>query len=103
MVMPRLSLAARLSAASPFTDRMRRVRKEAQLPVAARNQKGPELSARVASASPAMNSAGLNPFIALPACLSLSVVTRAMLAPPSDKTRRSPTVGLGGPAWRVEA
>lgn len=100
MVMPLLSFAAALSAASLLTPRMSRTRKEAQLPIAARNHKGPELSAREASRSPEIKSAGLNPLIAVSTCLSLSIVPGAMLASPSDKKAgRLPPAGPGGPGW----
>ena len=88
MVIALLFPAARLSAASPFTERTSRAAKEAKLPAAARNQNGPELSAIEASASPAANSTGLAPNIALPACLPLPSLSHALLAPASDKTRR---------------
>jgi hypothetical protein len=88
MVMPRSSLAARPSPASLLTERTSRAVKEAKLAPAARNQKGPALSAREASASPITNNTGLSPFMSLPACLSLSFITGAMLASSSDKTGR---------------
>jgi len=100
MVMPRSSLAARPSPASLLTERMSKVVKEARLPPAARNQKGPALSAREASASPATNNTGLNPFMYLPACLSLSFTTGAMLASGSDKTGRVAPAAPGEPASR---
>jgi hypothetical protein len=103
MVIGLLSPAARLSAASPFTERTSRAAKEAKLPAAARNQKGPELSAREASTSPAANSAGLVPLIALPACLTLPSPTHAMLSPTSDKTRRREQPGAEKDAWRCAA
>jgi hypothetical protein len=88
MVMRCSSPPARLSAASLLTERTNRVVNEAKLPTAARNQKGPALSAREASANPAMNSAGLKPFMAFSTCLSSNVVPEQMLAPPSDKSGR---------------
>ena len=95
MVMLRLSSPADLSAASLRTDRMNRARKEAKLPAAVRNQNGPELSAREASASPAMNNTGLRLFMTLPTCLSLFFITQAMLAPPSDSRCCSRAAGPG--------
>ena len=88
MVMSCLSTAYRLSAASPRTERTSRTVNDKKLPAAARNQNGPALSAREASARPAMNNAGLNPFINSSTCLSSFVYPRKMLAPPSDKGRR---------------
>ena len=81
------SAAAALSAASFLTARMSRPAKEAKLPIAARNHRGPELSARAASMSPRIKSAGLDPFITTPTCLSSADVPAAMLAPGSDNKR----------------
>ena len=93
MVMSLRSLAAALSAASLLTPRTSRARKEAQLPATARNHRGPELSAREASRSPTINSAGLNPLIVFLACLSPSIIIGAMLAPRSDKKAGRPRTG----------
>ncbi len=90
MVMVSPLSAARPSSASFLTHRMRRARKEEKLPAAARNQKGPELSAREANTNPATNNSGLGPFIAQPACHPGMAVTIGMLAPPSDKTPEVP-------------
>ncbi len=81
---PALSVVAVLSAASLLTDRMSRPAKEARLPIAARNHRGPELSAIAASVSPMTRSAGLIPLINYLTCLSSANVPVAMLAPPSD-------------------
>ena len=97
MVISRLSGACRLAAASPRTDSTSRTVKERKLPAAARNQKGPALSAREASARPTVNSAGLNHFMDSSTCLSPVVYPREMLAPPSDKGRRGTC--RGGPGW----
>jgi hypothetical protein len=88
MVMSRLSPAYRLAATSPRTDRTSRTVKDRKLPAAARNQKGLALSAREASARPAMNNVGLNHLIDSPTCLSLTIHPREILAPPSDNGRR---------------
>ncbi len=85
MVTPCSSPTARLCAASPFTDRIKRDRKEAKLAPTAINQKGPELSAREANARPEMNSNGLNHLMLTPACLTISCTTGAMLTSASDK------------------
>ncbi len=99
MVMRRLSPAARLSAASLRTDRTSRAAKETRLPTAARNHKGPALSAREASASPARNRNGLQPFMALSTCLSLVALPGQMLPPASDKTRAAGRPGEVRRVW----
>jgi len=86
---PTLSVTAALSAASLLSDRMSRPAKEARLPIAARNHKGPELSANAASASPATRSAGLDPLIIVFTCLSSAYFPGAMLASPSDRRLES--------------
>lgn len=101
MVISRPAPAACLSAASLLTDRTSRAVKEAKLPAAARNHKGPALSAREASASPATKRAGLKPFMTLSTCLSPTAVTRQMLSPPSDRTRPFEQEGSGEPGWRT--
>ena len=95
MVISRLSGACRLSAASPRTDSTSRTEKDRKLPAAARNQKEPALSAREARTRPAMNNAGLVPFMDLFTCLSSTVCPLPMLAPPSDKDRRRDACGAG--------
>jgi len=90
-----------LCAASPLTDRTSSAAKEAKLPAAARIHSAPALSARDANSSPAMNSAGLMPFIAVTTRLSLVDAPDRMLAPPSDRkaarreSRRAGTRGGG--------
>jgi hypothetical protein len=103
MVMRRLSSASRLPAASLLTARTSKAAKQAKLPAAARNQKGPELSAREASASPATNSIGLQPVISLSTCLSFEFAHVEMLSPPSDKSGGRKCLRPGGLPWEVTA
>ena len=75
--------AARLSGAL-FIDRMIRKRKAVKLPAAARYHKGPELSAKDASSSPASRRTGLIPLMALLTPAVLTLDTSEMVASTSD-------------------
>ena len=78
------SAAAALTAASLLNARTSRPAKAARLPIAARNHRGPALSAKAARVSPSIKSAVLDPLMITLTCLSSADFPGAMLASTSD-------------------
>ena len=98
MVMRLFSPAPRLCVASLLTESAKRAVNEARLPAAARNQRGPALSAREASTSPDTKSTALNPLMTFSNHLSLSVIPVPMLALASDNAAGRGKACPGGSA-----
>jgi hypothetical protein len=80
-----ISISPPRSSRASLRDRTSRERKAVKLPAAARYQKGPELSARDASSSPARIKAGFIPFMALLKIAVFTCNTVEMVASASDK------------------